>query len=185
MACEYCEIIEGKRSAHRLYEDDKIVCILADQPAAAGHVLVIPKQHAQIFEMLPDKTATHAFKVANKMSIALFETIKAQGTNIITQNGVPAGQRVPHFCINVIARRESDGLLFEWLPKKLSEQEMGTVEMQLKQEIEAKPEATEVVKEEKSEGEKKSEGKEGEKQDSGKEDKKEENYLVRQLKRMP
>lgn len=210
MACEYCELIEKKKNI--LYEDDKLVCVLAEQPATAGHIMVIPKQHKPIFEMIEDSLAGYCFTIANKMSIALFESIKAQGTNMITHNGVPAGQEVPHFCIHVIARRQGDGLLFEWLPKKLSEEEMGQVEMQLKQELEKKKEVQQVpasvgkekpdlIKKEAkteetdqdSEGREKKEntgndheGNEVEgKKPEGKEPEEEENYLVKQLRRVP
>ena len=183
MACEYCELIEGKKPSHKLYEDDKVLCILADRPVTAGHIVVIPKQHAQIFEMLSDDIASHVMIIANKMSIALFESIKAQGTNIITQNGVPAGQEIPHFCVHVIARRENDGLMFEWLPKKLSDQEMGTIEMQLKEEFEEKnePVPTEIPPPEIKETGSPKDAKEEKKDDKPKE----ESYLLRQLRRMP
>ncbi len=190
MACEYCEIIEGKRPAAKVYEDDKVVCILAEKPAAAGHVIVIPKIHKPIFEMLPDDIAAHAFWIANKVSIALFESVKAQGTNIITQNGLPAGQEIPHFSINVIARRQGDGLLFEWLPKKLSQEDMAKVEMQVKQELE-KTETTNTMRPATTTEKDQIKGKDSEKQENKEkkeeqeEKDKEESYLIRQLRRMP
>ena len=203
MTCEYCEIIEGKKPAAKLYEDDKVVCVLSEMPATAGHILVIPKEHKPIFETLSDEMALHTFQMANKMSIALFQSIKAEGTNIITQNGLPAGQEVPHFCINVIARRAGDGLLFDWLPKKLTQDEMAQVEMQLKKELDKGeetaqiPEAKEPVEEaqkEKPEIEqvparqpvKEEKPKEAEKQEEKPEkSEKEESYLIRQMRRMP
>ncbi|MFC1723213.1 HIT family protein [Nanoarchaeota archaeon] len=191
MSCELCERLKEKDGM--VYEDDKVACFMAGHPAVAGHIIVVPKKHAPIFEMFPDDDAAHMFKIANKMSIALFETIKAEGTNILTHNGTAAGQDVPHFCINVIARRDGDGLMFEWSPKRLSEDEMAQVELGLKKEMEGELEAEEKIEkdmkaaklveekpvEEKPDGEKPEEEKTKEEKPAP------ENYLVKQLRRMP
>jgi histidine triad (HIT) family protein len=185
MTCEHCETISGKKESATLYSDDKLIAFLSPQPATIGHIIIAPKAHLPIMEALDDKTVEHIFKVANKISIALFESIKCEGTNLIVQNGTAAGQEAPHFSVNVIARRGGDGFVFDWAPKQLSEEEMATLELQLREELskapEKKPEPE--LKEEKQ-AEKKEEGKvEGKEAEEKKEE--DENYLVKQLKRMP
>jgi histidine triad (HIT) family protein len=185
MACEYCEIIEGKKEAARIYEDDRVIAFMAGQPATIGHIVVIPKRHSPIFEAVSDGDVAHLFGVVNKISVALFEAIKCEGTNIIVQNGIEAGQEAPHFSVNIIARKSGDGLLFEWAPKQMGEQEMATIELQLKEELSKAEISAEIPKE--VEGEEpgaEGEGKEGdvEKVEGGE---KEENYLIKQLRRMP
>src|SRR3989344_8594247 len=73
------------------------------------------------------------FQVSNKISSAVFETLQAQGTNIFVANGIPAGQTVAHFMVNVIPRFEKDGINLQWQPKQLDEEEMSTVELKLKE----------------------------------------------------
>ena len=68
------------------------------------------------------------------MSTTLFERMQVNGTNVIAQNGIAAGQKIAHFAINVIPRTENDGLGFNWQPVELSEEELATVELQLKEE---------------------------------------------------
>ncbi|MCX8147195.1 MAG: HIT domain-containing protein [Candidatus Woesearchaeota archaeon] len=134
--CRFCKMIFDKNTS-KLYEDEKVVAMLEENPAAYGHVLVMPKEHYPIIEMVPDFIVSHAFAIANKISVALFESLHAHGTNIIVNNGIAAGQESAHFMINVIPRREKDGLNFQWAPKQLTEEEMSTVELQLKEEAKA------------------------------------------------
>jgi len=182
MSCEYCDMIAGKKEAAKVYEDDKVIAFLSPTPATIGHIVITPKKHVPIFEGVEDAIVEHVSKVANKISIALFEAIKCEGTNLIIQNGMAAGQETPHFSANILARRSGDGFIFEWAPKPLNEEEMAAVELQLKQELEAKPaeKMPEPAAEEKKE-------ETAEKKDEVKEEKpnEEDNYLVRQLKRMP
>jgi histidine triad (HIT) family protein len=186
MACKYCEIIEGKKGVAKLYEDDRVVAFLAGQPATIGHIVVAPKKHLPILEALDDDDVEHAFKIANKVSVAVFEAIKSEGTNIMIHNGIEAGQEVPHFSINIITRKTGDGLMFDWAPKQLDEQEMATIELQLKEELDKAEIPAEVPKEapvgkEEAEGAKEGE----EKKETIQEGEKEENYLIKQLRRMP
>lgn len=131
MTCKICEQIEKKDI---LYEDDTVVVVIPEKPAVAGHVVVAPKQHAPIFEAIPDFVIAHMGVVANKLSIALFEGLKAGGTNVIIQNGVAAGQQVPHVEMHVIPRRQDDKLPLEWEPKQLAPEQVSELEQKIKEE---------------------------------------------------
>ena len=170
--CEICKKIEQK-AAKVVYEDDQVFACLTAKPASLGHILVMPKEHFSIIEQVSDPLFEHLFKVINKISIAVFETLHAQGTNIIVQNGIEAGQEQPHFIVHIIPRRQGDNIDFKWTPKQLNTEEMSTVEMMLKDHT-----GTIGLKEEK-----KSAVKVEQKDDetiSG-----EENYLIKQLHRIP
>jgi len=130
--CKFCQKI-GAPSREKLYEDSKIVVMLSDEPSAYGHIIVMPKEHYPIVEQTPDFIVDHVFKVANKVSIVLFEVLKLQGTNLLVNNGIAAGQESAHFMVSVIPRKEDDGLNMQWPTKQLSEEEMSTVELQLKE----------------------------------------------------
>ncbi|MCK5283399.1 MAG: HIT family protein [Nanoarchaeota archaeon] len=132
-SCVICQIIEGKVASKKIYEDDEIVAFLDFNGAAPGHTFVVPKKHYPIFEQIPDPLVGKLFSVSNKISTALFETLKVQGTNIFITNGVNAGQSVAHLVINVIPRKERDGINLQWKPKQLSEEEMSTIELKIKE----------------------------------------------------
>ena len=134
--CVFCQAAKGKAKLEKIYEDEKIIAVLHPRPASKGHIIVFSKTHYNIIEQIPDYEIGDIFKKINKLSIAAFEGVKSQGTNIIMQNGVAAGQEIPHICIHIIPRAENDGINFQWQPKQLTEEEMSTVELTLKQEAE-------------------------------------------------
>lgn len=174
MACEFCELME--KGENKVYEDEKVVAMLSTRPASIGHILVMPKEHYPIIEQVPDYIIAHLFQITNKISTAIFEAIRVQGTNIIVTNGVAAGQRYNHFIVNIIPRAPDDGLSFQWKSKQLSEEEMSTVELQVKEKtkniggFEKEPEKpVEMDREAKVISE----------------SKENENYLLKQLRRIP
>lgn len=131
MKCAACELL---KEGELLYEDDKVFAVLAKNPANYGHILVMPKEHHTILEQVPDFVIAHLGIVVNKISMALFESMKIQGTNIYIENGVAAGQAVPHIIVNIIPRVEGDDTNLNWQPRQLGEEEMSTVEILLKEE---------------------------------------------------
>ena len=122
MKCDYCEIIEEKR--HLLFEDKEIVVALKDTALTPGQVTIFPKQHFTILEQVPLPVLEQCTIMANKIGIVIFESLGCQGTNIIAQNGLAAGQVVPHFALEVIPRVENDGLPLQWQPQQLMEEEI-------------------------------------------------------------
>ncbi len=172
--CIICDIINGTIPAKRIYEDDAVLAILDFNGANLGHTFVMPKEHIPILEQIPPHLVGKLFTAANKVSSAIFETLKVQWTNIFVTNGVPAGQKVAHFMVNVIPRKENDGVNIQWQPRQLSEEEMSTIELKLKEEIGKvgfwEPQKTTQQKKPKTISE----------NVSG-----EDNYLIKQLRRIP
>lgn len=132
--CVLCRIVDGTVPAKKIYEDDEVIAILDFNGANPGHSFVIPKQHIPILEQIPPHLVGKLFNTANKISSAIFDALKVQGTNIFLANGIPAGQKVAHSMINVIPRKENDGINLQWQTKQLSEEEMSTIELKLKEE---------------------------------------------------
>ena len=131
-SCDICEMLKHNES---IFEDETVAVLMPEQPAAPGHLLLAPKQHFSIVEQIPDKTLAELFSKARIILLALFEGLGAHGTNFIIQNGTAAGQRQPHVIINLVPRWENDNLDVMWHPKQLSEEEMSTVELRLKEEV--------------------------------------------------
>lgn len=132
-SCLLCQIIDGKIPSKKVYEDDLILAVLDVNGANPGHCFVLPKNHYPILEQVPDPEIAKLFQVANKISSAIFENLGVQGTNIFVANGVPAGQTVAHFMLHVIPRAENDEVNLQWQPKQLTEEEMSTVELKIKE----------------------------------------------------
>ncbi len=130
--CLFCGLIEKKSNV--LFESENVVAMLSIEPAVPGHVVVLPRKHAPILEAVPDFVVADMFKVSNKVGVAVFEALGAQGTNIVVQNGPAAGQKHNHVMINVIPRFENDKLPLAWAPKQASEGELSKMEGKIKDE---------------------------------------------------
>lgn len=115
--CIFCHIATGKVAARKVYEDDKVTCVLDINPANPGHVLIVPKQHYVIMPQIPEDVLQHIGMVAKGVSHAQLRALKAQGTNVFVANGVTAGQRAQHFMMHVIPRMDGDQIGFA-MPEK-------------------------------------------------------------------
>ena len=129
--CIFCKIAAGEIPSKTLYEDEKFRVILDLGPATRGHALVIPKEHyADLYE-IPEETAGEAMKVAKKMAAVMTEKLKADGFNIVQNNGEVSGQSVFHFHIHLIPRNEGDGHILSWNPGSPSQEELEEVKQQI------------------------------------------------------
>ena len=183
MSCHICDIIKNSKRFPVLFEDQDVIAFLAEEPAVVGHIIIAPKVHVPLLETVDERILGKLFNVANKLSIAVFEGIGAKGTNILINNGISAGQDSAHFTVQIISRKDDDGLIFDWPPRQLSEEEMSTIELKLKEGISAKPKT--VAKDNDTDVEN-AENKDKESGETENETKTEEdNYLVRQLRRLP
>lgn len=173
--CLVCKEVH-ERNVLTLYEDDKITAYLDPMPASIGHVVVIPNEHYAIIEQVPDFVVGHMFTIANKISVALFDSLNIHGTNMIIQNGIEAGQKHPHVSLHIIPRIEGDKIDFQWKNLSPSQDELATAELQLKEPV-------------KNIGEFEKEKAPPIKIETKKEvysyDEDEENYLIKHLRRMP
>jgi len=125
MACVVCDKIKEKK-ALIVYEDVNLIAILPSKPAAVGHIKIMPKQHSSKLEELGDELVQDLFFLANFSSASVFEALQAHGTNIILN------ESDNHLAIDVIPRKENDGLDFMWKPKQLTPEEMDSVHNSIK-----------------------------------------------------
>src|SRR3989344_3506909 len=123
-----CDVCDGKNKENILYEDDKIIVALSGNPSTSGHVQIFSKEHYTIMEHVPEDVLGPMAIAANKVSMLLFEALKVHGTNILVQNGVSAGQTVPHFSMHIIPRRTDDGLKLDWEMKQASNESLDSMQ---------------------------------------------------------
>ena len=152
--CPFCLIAENKIQAKKIYEDKEIIAALEINPVNPGHTIVFPKNHFQVLSQIKD--VGNIFNIVNKISALLFDTLKAQGTNILVSNGQLAGQVIPHILINIIPRFPKDNVNLSLDHKKSSEEELNKVLKKIKESesfnknlsksSEEKPKKIEVVK---------------------------------------
>ncbi|MEM3126569.1 MAG: HIT family protein [Candidatus Woesearchaeota archaeon] len=173
MTCIHCETIE---KGETLFENEYVVVFLAQKPATEGHIIVAPKRHVAIIEQLEDWEMAQLATLSNTFSVQAFEKLGAHGTNILIQNGVSAGQTIPHVSVHVLPRKDKDGLSLQWEPKQIGQEDINNIADILKEECKSIGKfSLEPRKEEKKEE------KEIQKPSlSGKE-----NYMIKAMRRMP
>ena len=121
--CVFCKILDGVIPSVKLYEDEEFVIILDIGPAAFGHALIIPKDHyANLYEM-PEELLGKVMSLAKVWGEKLVKALKADGLNLVQNNGLAAGQTVFHYHLHLIPRYEGDGVGELWTPGSLSEEQ--------------------------------------------------------------
>ncbi len=114
MDCIFCAIANGEIPSSTVYEDDDLRIILDINPAAAGHLLVLPKTHCTSLLECDDELLGKVMSAAKKAGNAVKNELNADGVNILANCYPAAGQSVDHFHVHVIPRYENapekDGL---------------------------------------------------------------------------
>ena len=112
MACIFCDIIQGKKQGHFIYEDDTHVAFLDKYPIDHGHSLVLPREH---FEKVTDMTADKVgdlFSKVPKIAKAIIKTTNADAFSMAQNNGRAAKQIVPHVHVHIIPRFNDKGTIW-------------------------------------------------------------------------
>ena len=112
--CIFCKIANGEISSATVYEDEFFRGILDIAPAAKGHVILLPKNHAANATELPVEDAQRVFPIAQKVAAAVQKATSCDGVNILQNNGEAAGQTVFHFHMHVIPRFIGDTVQVGW-----------------------------------------------------------------------
>ena len=116
--CIFCKIVAGAIPCTKVYEDSACLAFMDISPISPGHTLLIPKKHCEVaWEMSAEETAA-LFRPVSSLAAAVKAAVKADGLNVLQNNGVIAGQVVAHLHIHLIPRWPGDSLGFRWPAKK-------------------------------------------------------------------
>jgi diadenosine tetraphosphate (Ap4A) HIT family hydrolase len=108
--CIFCAIIRGKRPSTKVLETEDVVAFMANKPITKGHVLVIPKKHAELLTELEDNLTGKMLVAAKRVGLALKKSkLNCRGINYVLADGMEAGQAIYHVHLHVIPRYRGDG----------------------------------------------------------------------------
>ena len=114
--CIFCKIVKGEIPCNKIFENDKVLSFADINPISTGHVLIIPKIHAEtIWEIdVEDLTAIHQSSL--QIAKALKTVLKPDGIAFLQLNGKAVNQVVPHYHLHLIPRKTTDPKLSmtEW-----------------------------------------------------------------------
>jgi len=142
----FSKIIAGKIPSFKVYEDKKVVAILDINPVNAGHLLVIPREEYITLMDMPDKLAEHTITVVKHLASEIQRITGAPGINIFLNNGVAAGQEVPHVHFHIIPRFEGDDAIPHWKRKQASPEDLKELSELLSKSIKTKKKARKPTK---------------------------------------
>jgi histidine triad (HIT) family protein len=118
MGCLFCDILNGKKDGHFLYEDNSHVAILDKYPIDVGHSLVIPKEHHEKITDMTTEDVGNAFSIVPKIAKAILDATCADAFSLGQNNGLAAKQIVPHVHIHIIPRYNNKGTV--WTKRQIS-----------------------------------------------------------------
>jgi histidine triad (HIT) family protein len=125
--CVFCQIARGELPAERVAESESAVAFLDTRPVFPGHVLVVPRAHAETLGDLEPAAIGPFFAFVQKVTRAVERGMQADGSFVAMNNRV--SQSVPHLHVHVVPRKKKDGLKgFFWPRQKYaSDAEMQAV----------------------------------------------------------
>ncbi|OOG27890.1 HIT family protein [Thioalkalivibrio denitrificans] len=102
--CPFCTL-----NPERIVSDDDLVIVIRDgYPVSPGHTLIIPKRHVKsIFEATAAEREALLQALDEEKSV-LDKEFSPAAYNIGINDGLAAGQTVPHLHIHLIPRFEGD-----------------------------------------------------------------------------
>jgi histidine triad (HIT) family protein len=126
--CIFCKIIKGEIPSRKAYEDEKLVAIMDINPAAKGHLLLMPKEHYPVLPIIPPELSAQMFRLTRELSSAVKKAMITDKATIFIANGGVAGQQSPHFLYHIIPRENNDGLdNFNIPSKEVTEEEIAGI----------------------------------------------------------
>ncbi|MDI4636100.1 MULTISPECIES: HIT family protein [Halomonadaceae] len=73
MTCIFCDIVSGKASSHKIWEDDEHLAFLSIFPNTPGFSVVIPKRHASSYLFAQDDDVVTSLVLASKKVALLLD----------------------------------------------------------------------------------------------------------------
>ncbi len=102
--CFFCNIDVAKI----ILQDDLVITIRDAFPVSLGHTLIIPKRHISSFFAATNQEQMALLNGLNIAKVELHQLYTPDGYNIGINDGLAAGQTIPHLHIHLIPRYTGD-----------------------------------------------------------------------------
>jgi diadenosine tetraphosphate (Ap4A) HIT family hydrolase len=102
--CPFCNVV-----ATRILRESPLAIALSDAfPVSRGHCLVIPRRHVRSWFETSEDERHEMLRLLDDSRDALSGTCGPDGFNIGMNDGVAAGQTIPHLHVHLIPRYAGD-----------------------------------------------------------------------------
>ncbi len=102
--CLFCRIARREIPAEIVHDTPGAVAFLDTHPAARGHVLVIPRDHAPTLLDLDDAAVGALFAAVKAVQVKVQAALQPRGFNVGWTHGRAGGQYVFHLHVHVLPR---------------------------------------------------------------------------------
>jgi histidine triad (HIT) family protein len=107
--CIFCSIARGEAEASVVRTEGDYLAFMDIFPFRPGHVLVIPKRHAQWVHELEPAEQGELFRIGARVAAAVRRSsIPSDDLHFLINDGPAANQTVPHVHLHVVPRRRGD-----------------------------------------------------------------------------
>jgi len=103
-SCAFCDYLAGRAECAWVERTAQISSFVNLHQYERGALLVIPNRHAPTVFDLEESEIAAVQNAAVRVGRAAVEAFDATGLNIFQNNGVDAGQTVPHYHVHVVPR---------------------------------------------------------------------------------
>jgi histidine triad (HIT) family protein len=115
-SCAFCDVSTESAAAHVVLADEVALAFLDIRPVFKGHVLVVPRAHAETLADLPADDVGPFFSRVQRISAVMPAALGSQGSFVAINNKV--SQSVPHLHVHVVPRTKGDGLRGFFWPRQ-------------------------------------------------------------------
>ena len=122
MTCIFCDILDGTRNGHFVYEDNDHIAFLDKYPIDDGHTLVIPRKHHEKITDMDSNDVGKIFSLIPKIAKAVLAGAGADAFSLAQNNGKAAKQIIPHVHIHIIPRYNNKGTV--WTKRQIPTDEV-------------------------------------------------------------
>ncbi len=108
--CIFCAIVAGTAEASVVYEDEIVMAFMDRNPVTRGHLLVVPREHANGLDQVDRTSSTRVWSVGQDIARAVRRSeLECEGINLLVCDCAAAFQTVFHLHLHVIPRYSGDG----------------------------------------------------------------------------
>jgi histidine triad (HIT) family protein len=130
--CIFCKVIAGEIPGEIVDSDDRTVTVMDINPATRGHVVVIPREHAEDLLSVSEEDLAATMAAVRRIATRMQETLGPDGFNILNNMGRVAWQSIFHFHVHVIPRYRDDPLQLPWLPEPADPAELASTASEIR-----------------------------------------------------
>lgn len=136
MDCIFCKIVAGEIPAVKVLDEDKVLAFMDINPACRGHMLVIPKNHAENIFEISETDLSAVMSAVKRCAVAVKEVVQAEGVTVLQLNGKASDQLVPHLHVHIMPRWENDAMsVSQWEMGKGDPKELERLAREIEQHI--------------------------------------------------